>query len=334
MISCSARLSLVLLLLIASAAQGQGYYNLDAGRPGRVEDAAPAPRYELDLQLLPVRFEQLAGGTRRWRTDQKASFGIAPFTELEMRAPILLIDSPTPGVPLTSGLGGVAVGALHAFGLETGRVPAIAVAGEWLLPVGSLAARVGSYSAKLIATKTFPLVRVHANVAYGSWSVRPAPLANAPACGDFIPAPGVPVPPGCLVELPDTPCDRLPSPATVRSTSVEPAARRSLACAAPAVRAAVPEQTTVGSRWMSGVGLDHAFALASTLLSADVVAERYIGLLPFTDWTGEIGVRHQWSPQVVLDVGVARHFTGALRANSATIGLSYDMPLSAAHEDR
>jgi hypothetical protein len=320
-------------LLVAAPSQGQGYYNLDAGRPGRVEDAAPTPRYELDLQFLPVRFEQLANGTRRWRMDQKASVGVAPFTELELRAPILLIDSPSPGVPITSGLGGLAVGGMHAFGLETGRVPAVAVAGEWLLPVGSLAARVGSYSAKLLATKTFALVRVHANASYGSWSVRPAPSANAPVCGNFIPAPGAPVPPGCVATLPDTPCDRLPSPGAVRSTTAEPLSSRALACAATVVRAAVPEQASVGSRWMSGVGLDHALALSSTLLSADVVAERYIGLFPSTDWTGELGVRHQWSPQVVLDAGLARHFTGALRSNSATIGLSYEMPLSSAHEE-
>ncbi|MEN3336879.1 MAG: hypothetical protein V7647_555 [Acidobacteriota bacterium] len=154
MISRSACVSLV-GLLVASGAQGQGYNNLAAGRPVRVEDAAPTPRYELDLQLLPVRFEQLGSGVRRWRTDPKVSFGVAPFTEIEVRAPILLIDARTPDVPVTSGLGGVAVGGLHAFGLETGRVPALAIAGEWLLPVGSLAARVGSYSAKLLATKTF-----------------------------------------------------------------------------------------------------------------------------------------------------------------------------------
>jgi hypothetical protein len=222
---------------------------------------------------------------------------------------------------------------MHAFGLETGRVPAVAVAGEWLLPVGSLAARVGSYTAKLIATKTFALARVHANVGYGSWSVRPPPAAGGTSCGDFIPAPGAPVPPGCLVELPDTPCDRLPLPG-VRSTNAELVARRALACAVTARLAAVPPQATVGSRWMSAVGFDHAFALASTLVSADVVAERYIGLFPSTDWSGELGVRYQWSPQLVLDIGVARHFTGALRSNSATIGLSFDMPLNSAREDR
>lgn len=41
-ISCRIRISF-LVLLVAASAQGQGYYNLDAGRPGRVEDAGPDP---------------------------------------------------------------------------------------------------------------------------------------------------------------------------------------------------------------------------------------------------------------------------------------------------
>jgi hypothetical protein len=116
--------------------------------------------------------------------------------------------------------------------------------------------------------------------------------------------------------------------------NAEPVARQTLACAATRMLAAVQDQATVGSRWMSAVGLDHAFALASTLVSADVVAERYIGLFPATDWSGELGGRYQWSPQVVLDIGITRHFTGVLRSNSATIGLSYDMSLSSAHEEQ
>ena len=49
--------------------------------------------------------------------------------------------------------------------------------------------------------------------------------------------------------------------------------------------------------------------LRSTLIQADLVAERFVGLYPITDWTGEVGVRRQLTPKVVLDLGVARHFT-------------------------
>ena len=44
----------VFFLVLCAAAGRQGaaqssYYNLDAGRPGRVEDAEPTPLYSLDL---------------------------------------------------------------------------------------------------------------------------------------------------------------------------------------------------------------------------------------------------------------------------------------------
>ena len=44
-----------------SSMRAQGYYNLDAGRPGRVEDASPTARYELQLQLLLRQGNPLRG---------------------------------------------------------------------------------------------------------------------------------------------------------------------------------------------------------------------------------------------------------------------------------
>jgi hypothetical protein len=87
---------------------------------------------------------------------------------------------------------------------------------------------------------------------------------------------------------------------------------------------------------MSGVGVDHTFALSSTLISADVVAERFIGLFASTDWSAELGLRRQWTPQMVMDLGFARHFTGVLRSNAVTFGLGYELPAgrtSANHDD-
>src|SRR5689334_16421240 len=97
-IGCMGRRRLLALIAITAMAplhsmRAQAYYNLDAGRPGRVEDAAPAARYELELQLLPVRVERFASGATRWRSDPKLSFGVAPFTEIELRVPLLMVDS-------------------------------------------------------------------------------------------------------------------------------------------------------------------------------------------------------------------------------------------------
>ena len=306
--------ALVLVAAPVRASRAQSYYELDGGRPGRVEDASPAARHELELQLLPVRVEQYAGGARRWRFDSKLGYGVAPFTEIELRIPLLIVDPRSPGSLVTSGIGGLAVGAMHAVSIETGAIPALAIAGELSLPVGELAAPVGSYSAKVIGTKTFRLARLHANVGYGTWSVRAAPVTpDAPP-----------------VIIPDTPCDRIPAGDGTRGASlacvgpVSPVNAGSSAGASAGIAAAVPR--TVGSRWVAGVGVDHAFALQSTLLMADLVAERFIGLYPDLDWTAEVGVRRQISPVLVADAGVSRHFSGAVPSTAVTVGFSYGVP--------
>ncbi|MEO8620445.1 MAG: hypothetical protein ABI625_05220 [bacterium] len=293
-----------------------GYYNLDAGRPTRVEDASPAPRYELEVQLPSLRFERVASGVRRWRMEPKLVYGFAPFSEIEFRAPLIVVDSPEPDVPRRSGLGGVAVGALHAFGIERRLWPAVAIAGEWIAPVGALSAPIGSYSVKGIATKTFPIARAHVNVAYGTYSSK----VNVCALPRAI---NIPPPPDCPVSvIPfDPPCDAIPGAD----------AARTLARCGASVAARVEQQEfdvarSVGMRWMTGFGVDHAFALSSTLVSADVVAERFAGLFAKTDVSAEIGIRHQWTPQVILDVGIARHFVGLLQSNSVTMGATFGIP--------
>ena len=303
------------------AGGAQGYYNLDAGRPGRVEDASPTERYELDLQLLPVRFERFASGTTRWRSDPKLSFGIAPFTEIELRVPLLMIASSTRGQS-TAGVGGIAIGGLHALTLETGALPAFALSGEWMAPVGGMSAHVGSYSAKLIGTKTLEHLRVHVNVGYGTWSVRP-PNASAVSCPGVV-LPGTVVPPGCGPAppvIPDTPCDRVDEGARFACVGTA-----SLFEESSTASVAVTGTPSVGYRWMSGLAVDRAFPLASTLVMADVVAERFIGLYDATDWTAELGLRHQWTPTLVVDLGVARHFAGPVKSNAVTAGITYGAP--------
>lgn len=306
-------MALLLCAFVNASTYAQtGYYNLDAGRPTRVEDATPTPRHELEVQLAPLRFEKLGSGVQRWRLEPKIAYGIAPFTDVELRAPYLVVASPDTGTGLRYGVGGVAMGAMHAFGIEHDRWPIVAIAGEWIAPLGNLAATVGSYTVKGIATKTFPIARTHLNVAYGTYSTRlnvclqPRPINVKP-------------PPGCpLGPIPfDPPCDRIPG--------VE-----ALCSAGAVVRAEDAFDVTrgVGMRWMTGFGIDRAFALSSTLLSADLVAERFAGLFVRTDLSAEIGLRHQVTPQLVVDAGIARHFVGLLRANWITIGGGYAVPLS------
>ena len=292
-----------------AGAQG-GYYNLDSSRPTRIEDAAPTPLYELELQLAPLRFEKLATGLKRWRVEPKMSYGVAPFTEIEIRAPLIVVDPLDPDAPHTVGLGGLAVGALHALGVERPRWPALAVAAEWIAPAGPLAAFIGSYSVKGIATKTFPVARVHVNALYGTYSSRVS------ICS--LPRPiNIPAPPGCpSTPLPfDPPCDVVPI-----------AGAAALCSARAAARLETPEfdaTRSVGMRWMTGLGIDHAFALSSTLFTADVVAERFAGLFARTDLSAEVGIRRQMTPQLVVDLGATRHFVGLVRSNSVSVGAGY-----------
>ena len=319
------------LVAALEPARAQGYYNLDAGRPGRVEDASPTARYELELQLLPVRFERFASGATRWRADPKLSYGVAPFTELELRVPLLQVNA-RGGSRSQAGIGGIAIGGLHALTLETGAIPALALAGEWIAPVGGMSAPVGSYSAKVIGTKTLKPLRVHLNAGFGTWSLRPPPPA-APSCPSVI-QPGTVVPPGCgggFPSVPDTPCDRIGGArfaCLVRAPVVERASRARSA----QTNAAITDTSSVGYRWVSGLGVDRAFPLASTLVTADVVAERFIGLYDSIDWSAELGVRRQLTPTVVFDFGIARHFAGVAMSNAVTAGITYGAPRQSLRE--
>lgn len=302
----------------SATAHGQsGYYNLDSGRPIRAEDATPTARYELELQLPTLRVERYDEGTVRWRVEPKVSFGLLPLTELEIRIPVVRVLPRAPA-PTVTGIASVGIGALHAFNVETQFVPAFAISGDVSLPVGSLAAPRAAYAVKLIATKSLPLARLHLNIAGGSWNVAP-PSSNQPpppVCGTG--APGVPpceLPP----VPPDLPCTLIPLETASETTTAAHCSSASMS--APA--AAVFTPRTSGSRWMAVFAIDHALPLESTLFAVDVVAERFYGLYPLTDWTAEVGMRRQLTPQLVGDVGVARRFHGSTTATSVTLGFTY-----------
>ena len=89
-----------------------------------------------------------------------------------------------------------------------------------------------------------------------------------------------------------------------------------------------------GPRYMAGLGVDHAFALSSTLLIADVVFERYVDLYDVDNVIAELGLRHQLTPQIVADIGVSQSIAGQVRSTSITFGLSFDMPMQRAPSGR
>lgn len=305
------------------AASQTEYYNLDFNRPLRVEDAVPTERRSLDMELAPLRGETFVGGTRRWRLDPLLSYGIASLTDIELRLPVLLVRPSGNGAPAVLGLTSVGVGGMRAVTTETAHVPGIAIAGELLLPVGLLAPPNASYGIKGLLTKTVPWLRLSLNGSYGTYSVTPT-AASSPTCR--IPVPGALACNGGPT-VPDVPCSRSPQLTSGISTARFDAdlagTSYSTACMTSTAAAATTRGPSLGNRWFAGAEIDHAFVFSSTLIGADVFAEHLIGLSPLVDWTAEVGVRRQMSPQVVIDAGIARHFAGNLPSTGFTLGATY-----------
>jgi hypothetical protein len=88
---------------------------------------------------------------------------VLPRTQVEIRFPFGFRDQP--GGSTSSGLAGIDVSALYNLNAET-RIPALAIAGDVLLPVGSLAPDRAYPSLRGIATRTFPPIRFHLNGQY------------------------------------------------------------------------------------------------------------------------------------------------------------------------
>jgi hypothetical protein len=165
------------LLLVAGLARGAqaqtDYYNTDRGRPVQVEDASPTERYAFELKLAPVRLERARGGAYRWGLDPELAYGILPRTQIELGAPITYVDA---AGTRRSGLAGLELSALHALNAESRTLPAFALRADLLAPVGGLAPDdvYGTFTA--IATRTFRLLRVHANAQV---TAGPTPIAPA-----------------------------------------------------------------------------------------------------------------------------------------------------------
>lgn len=176
-------------LLIPSTARAQtDYYNTDAGRPIRIEDAYAIERRAIELQVAPLRLERARGGSYTWGLEPELALGLLPRTQIEIGVPLLHAEAP--GVPRgrRTALSGLELSMLYNLNAET-RLPALAVAGEVVLPVGSAAPARAISTLKGIATKTMQWGRVHANA---QWTfadltdvVPAAAASSATAGGEF-----------------------------------------------------------------------------------------------------------------------------------------------------
>jgi hypothetical protein len=298
------------LLCAVNARAQASYRNLDAGFPVRVEDATVTERYALDLDFLNFRYDELSDLRTRFQYEPRVSYGMFPRTEVWLRLPVFYRErtaSPRGGVA------GFGVGAMYQLNLETLHFPALAFASEFFKPTGPNALP-ASYSFRTIVTRSFAPGRIHLNGSIASYAISaqpsliitcPGKVAPGSSCG------GVALPPL------DGPCS------IAAQTSIAP----SLFCAAPQSQLhatqALPGETQTHSHWLLGAGFDKAFALSSTLLVADVFAEKFEGIGRKTDATAEIGARHQLRPQVVLVGGLGRHFSGAGFSTFITLGMTF-----------
>lgn len=151
--------------LSASSLSAQtDYYNTDKGRPLTVEDAYATERYAFELQLAPLHLERTKGGVYQWGVEPELAYGILPRTHIEVGAPLSYVD--VGGRSRKSGLAGIEVSLLHNLNVETRTLPALALVGDVILPVGGFAPDEAVFSAKAIATRTMSWARFHVNGLY------------------------------------------------------------------------------------------------------------------------------------------------------------------------
>ncbi len=155
----------------ASLSAQTDYYNTDAGRPVRIEDAYAIERRAVELQMAPFRLERARGGAYRWGLEPEIAVGLFPRTQVEIGFPFAHVEG-IAGRRQTA-LAGIDASVLYNLNTET-RLPALAVVADVLLPVGAMAPDQAYPSFKAIATKTFSWARFHVN---GQLTVGDAPVA-------------------------------------------------------------------------------------------------------------------------------------------------------------
>lgn len=176
------RYALLPLLALASGIVRPGlaraqtdFYNTDRGRPLQIEDASVTERYAFELKLAPVRLERLSGGTYNWGIAPEIALGILPRTQVELGLPLGFVEQ---GNQRRSGIAGLELSAMHNFNTETEGVPALAIRGDVLTPIGSLAPDRVYPSITGIATRTLTWARFHVNGQY-TYGAAPQSVPNA-----------------------------------------------------------------------------------------------------------------------------------------------------------
>lgn len=157
----AAALAVIATAMAARAAAAQtDYYNLDRGRPLRVEDALAIERHAIEWQLAPVRVSGARGHGSTLEFEPELAWGVAPRTQVELGVPMARWRR---GNRQTIGGAGIDVSVLHALNTETTSLPALAIAARTLLPAGPLGPSRAIPTVSALATRTTSFGRVHVN---------------------------------------------------------------------------------------------------------------------------------------------------------------------------
>jgi len=113
------------ILLLAAPLSGQtDYYNLDHGRPLRVEDAYTTKQGAFEFQLSPIALSQDRGGPLRYLSSLELKHGLFPGVELSLGGGF---ESVRDGAETVRSLGELKLSSLVNLWVEGAALPAAAV---------------------------------------------------------------------------------------------------------------------------------------------------------------------------------------------------------------
>jgi hypothetical protein len=240
-----------LLGLPAGAHAQLDYRNLDDDRPTLIEDAYPVERYAFEF-LAPWRYSRHRGNGGVHSFVPELEYGLLRNFQLGLKLPVARAETAN---GYEWGISGFRVFSLYNFNTEGRWLPALALRGDAVFPVGSLAGEGTRFTAKAVATRSWGQTRIHLNGAYTFGSDRPLAAADA------------------------------------------------------------------AHKWWLGAAVDRTLYRQSMLLVAEVYALRPASSEP-VELNASIGLRYQWTPVMVFDLGVARRLRSTGPNHEITLGIS------------
>lgn len=152
---------LALILALPTAVAASDHMNLEEGLPTQVEDAYPTAFRNREVQGV-FSYDRTRDDKNQVTLEPRLEFGIAPNTELRLRAPFYV------GNADRTGSGNLDVSTLYNFNTEGLILPAFAVECEGEIPIGK-DSRGFDTILKFIATKSISktgLDRIHLNLGW------------------------------------------------------------------------------------------------------------------------------------------------------------------------